>query len=239
MNLKSMSLWTALVLVSFNLSAQFSTGKYTLKNVNRNTYMAYEADYSDADLADAIGGSMETTFLIQENANNPGKFNILTEDGTHYLRGTGSGPATLKAVADGDLDAEEGLVTMDFLNHHEDTAVYQLVAYGDRAFNGNSNNGVGMGSANQDPINWNYYWWVTPEGGGFVGISPDTAEDMEILPVAGSVGVFKLSKEADYEVYSISGAKVLSGSGVIIDLSSSPQGTYVVRAGNVTDKIMF
>lgn len=71
---------------------------------------------------------------------------------------------------------------------------------------------------------------VTPR----VITSTDKASDAHqllVFPNPSGSGVFHLSVASDFEVLSLSGSSVMEGKGKVVDLSSFPKGTYVLRAG--------
>lgn len=54
-----------------------------------------------------------------------------------------------------------------------------------------------------------------------------------------SSGVFQITKPCVYEVYSISGEKLMSGFGNQVDASSYAQGIYILQTEGVTHKLVF
>lgn len=56
--------------------------------------------------------------------------------------------------------------------------------------------------------------------------------NLNVYPVPSKNGIFNLSKSTNWTVYSILGSKIAEGKGVLIDLSGSPKGLYILK----TDK---
>lgn len=52
-------------------------------------------------------------------------------------------------------------------------------------------------------------------------------------------GIFQISKPCDYEVYSISGEKLISSYGNQVDVSSYSQGIYILQSEGATHKLVF
>lgn len=62
---------------------------------------------------------------------------------------------------------------------------------------------------------------------------------LKLYPVPSKDGIFNLSKETSWEVYSLSGAKLLSGNGNKIDFSAFAKGTYLLVTPIGTEKMLF
>tara|TARA_R110002051_G_scaffold318695_1_gene401392 strand:- start:37846 stop:40794 length:2949 start_codon:yes stop_codon:yes gene_type:complete len=54
-------------------------------------------------------------------------------------------------------------------------------------------------------------------------------DKLKIYPIPSKNGIFNLSKDCKWEVYSIIGAKITEGSGTLINLSSLSKGTYILK----------
>ncbi len=65
------------------------------------------------------------------------------------------------------------------------------------------------------------------------------AKKIFVYPIPSKDGIFNLSEETSWEVYSISGAKVLSGNGIQIDLSAFSRGTYLLKTPIGSEKLLF
>lgn len=59
-----------------------------------------------------------------------------------------------------------------------------------------------------------------------------------VFPNPSETGIFKLSSEETWEVYAISGAKILSGKGDQIDLSNFKEGVYLLKIKNKSFKLL-
>ena len=65
-----------------------------------------------------------------------------------------------------------------------------------------------------------------------VGLSEFMQEDLRAYPNPSLNGIYRLSFEAKYMVYSIDGILVSKGKGLEINLSSFPKGFYILAAND-------
>ena len=64
------------------------------------------------------------------------------------------------------------------------------------------------------------------------------ANALKVFPNPASNGVFNVSIEGKWDVYSLSGAKVLEGTGNEVNLSSFPKGVYILKTPFVSRKLI-
>lgn len=57
----------------------------------------------------------------------------------------------------------------------------------------------------------------------------DDQEELSVYPNPSPTGVFQLSRSTDWELYSLRGVKIQSGTGTEVDLSSDAQGVYLLK----------
>lgn len=58
---------------------------------------------------------------------------------------------------------------------------------------------------------------------------------IKAFPNPNSLGIFELSESSAYELYTTDGAKLKSGEGIVVDLTSYPKGIYLLKT---TDKVL-
>lgn len=62
--------------------------------------------------------------------------------------------------------------------------------------------------------------------------------EFKVFPNPSNTGQFNLSEDLDWGVYSILGAKILEGSGKLVDLSGVSKGTYILKTESETKKLI-
>lgn len=67
----------------------------------------------------------------------------------------------------------------------------------------------------------------------------ETDLELKVFPVPSSSGIFRLNKESNWEVYTISGIKIASGIANTIDISTFSKGSYIVKVGNSSKMVIY
>ncbi len=83
--------------------------------------------------------------------------------------------------------------------------------------------------------------YVTIVKSGALGLSDFQKESnlLKACPNPSSTGIFNLGGETSWEVYSLSGARVLKGNGDKIDLSTFTKGIYMLKTDKSTYKLIY
>jgi len=85
----------------------------------------------------------------------------------------------------------------------------------------------------------NYNWFQFKREGDLSTNAFDKgANALEVYPNPSNNGLFNLSIESKWEVYSVLGAKIAEGEGTKVDLSNAAKGAYILKTGNTSKKLI-
>lgn len=85
------------------------------------------------------------------------------------------------------------------------------------------------------------YDYVTLVKDGVLDVDDDVllAKQLVVYPMPSSTGIFNLSENTSWEVYSMLGVKVMQGEGVLVDISNFSKGMYILRTEKGVSRRLF
>ncbi|WP_418262566.1 T9SS type A sorting domain-containing protein [Flavobacterium faecale] len=85
----------------------------------------------------------------------------------------------------------------------------------------------------------NYDYVTLVRDGAILGVNDFDFSRLKLFPNPSTDGVFYLTEELPWEVYNLSGAKLLAGKGMKIDLSAFTKGIYFIQTAKGSTKVSF